>query len=542
MGLVLGDLSRMPDIIKSAITPNVRRFLASRQPLLWLASLVIGVAVGGGAILFRLGINATQLPWLGTMSESVASVARLVPWYFVLLAPAVGGLVVGLILTRFIRGGRPFAIADVIEARELGPRQIDIKEGLWSAVVSAISLGSGASAGREGPVVHLGSTLAVGAARLLRLQDAPERTLLACGVASAVAASFNAPIAGVLFAHEVILGHYALSAFVPIVIASAGGSILSRLWFGEDAAFIIPDYHVFSYLEVPAFALLGVACAVVAVLFQFTLMAGENLALRFTLPLWARPAVGGLVVGAIGVFFPDILGVGYETTDFALKDGLPLWLLLTLIPLKGIATSISLASRFGAGIFSPTLYLGALTGSAFGIVATGVFPDLSSSVGLYAILGMGAVAGAVLGAPISTTIIVFELTGGYALTLVLLFTVSIATGLTFALMGRSFFIWQLERRGLGFTNVPHRTLLRAIRVRDFFDRGETAATIEPETLCLRIDDTLEVALRRFDESGEETLPVVEPTDTTVVVGTASQLAALTIFNQKLVDRSAEEHR
>ncbi len=266
-----GEPGQRPNIVRSTIAPNVRGFLASRQPLLWLAALVIGVAVGGGAILFRLGINAAQLAWLGTMSEKVASVARIVPWYYVLLAPAAGGLVVGLILTRFIRGGRPFAIADVIEARELGPQRIDIKEGLWSALVSALSLGSGASAGREGPVVHLGATLAVAAARMLKLHDAPERTLLACGVAGAVAASFNAPIAGVLFAHEVILGHYALSAFVPIVMASAGASILSRLWFGEDAAFVIPDYHVFSYLEVPAFALLGVTCAIVAVLFQVQL-------------------------------------------------------------------------------------------------------------------------------------------------------------------------------------------------------------------------------------------------------------------------------
>lgn len=524
------------------IEPSLRSFLASRQPLLWLAALVTGVAVGGGAILFRIGIGMAQLPWLGTTSESVASVARIVPWYYVLLAPAAGGLLVGLILTFLIRSGRPFAIPDVIEARELGPQRIDVKEGLWSAVVSAISLGSGASAGREGPVVHLGATLAVAAARLMKLTGAPERTLLACGVASAVAASFNAPLAGVLFAHEVILGHYALSAFVPVVIASVGGSILSRLWFGEMAAFTIPDYHVASYLEVPAFALLGVACALVAVLFQFALIAGDDLSRRVTMPLWLRPVVGGLLVGSIGIFFPDILGVGYETTDFALKAGLPLWLLLTLIPLKVVATSITLSSRFGGGIFSPTLYLGAITGAAFGTIATGFFPDVSSSTGLYAILGMGAVAGAVLGAPISTTIIVFELTGGYALTLALLFTVAIATGLTVALTGRSFFAWQLERRGMSVSGGPHRTLLRTIRVGDFFDRAETETMIEPDSPCLRTDDTLEIALRRFDESGAGTLPVVEPTNTTIVVGAATQVRALTVFNKGLVDRSAEAHR
>lgn len=528
--------------IRREIAPNVGAFFATRQPLLWIAALVVGAAVGAGAILFRLAIGFVQIPWLGSTSERVASLARDTPWPFVLLAPALGGLVVGLILTAFIRSGRPFSISDVIEARELGPQRIDAKEGLWSAVASAISLGSGASAGREGPVVHLGGTIAVAASRLLRLGGAPERTLLACGVASAVSASFNAPIAGVLFAHEVILGHYALSAFVPVVIAAVASGILSRLWFGEAAAFAVPDYQVVSYLEVPAFALLGVLCAAVATLFQFALIAGDDLARRVTLPLWLRPALGGLIVGAIGVAFPDVLGVGYETTDQALHGALPLSLLLILIVVKIIATSVTLASRFGGGIFSPTLYLGALTGGAFGIVATGLFPDVSSSIGLYAILGMGAVAGAVLGAPISTTIIVFELTGGYALTLALLFTVSIATGLSMALTGRSFFVWQLERRGLGLFGGPHRTLLRTIRVAHFFDRAETEEAADRDAIVLRTDDTLEIALRRFDESGAEELPVVEPTNTSVVVGSASQLAALMVFNRGLVDRSAEEHR
>ncbi len=541
----------MPDRIESSLVaqwreigPNVRRFLASEQPILWLAALATGIAVGIGAIVFRLAIGVFQLPWLGSMSESVASIARTVPWPYVLLAPAAGGLVVGLMLTWLIRGGRPFAIADVIEARALGPRRIDLKEGLVGALVSAISLGSGASAGREGPVVHLGGTLAVALSRLLRLTGTPERTLLACGVASAVSASFNAPVAGVLFAHEVILGHYALSAFVPIVIASVSGGILSRLWFGEMAAFTVPAYQVVSYWEVPAFALLGVTCAAVAILFQLALVSGEHVARKVAIPLWLRPVLGGLIVGAIGLAFPDILGVGYETTDRAAKGAIPLLVLLALIPTKVVATAITLASRFGGGIFSPTLYLGALTGAAFGIVAAGPFPHLASGEGLYAILGMGAVAGAVLGAPISTTIIVFELTGGYALTLALLFTVSIAAGLTVAVTGRSFFEWQLETRGIVLSGGPHHTLLRTIRVADFFERKETpeARDLSSEIQPLRIDDTLETALRRFDDEGADRLPVVDPTNTSEIIGVASQLRALNVFNRGLVERSVEEHR
>jgi CIC family chloride channel protein len=522
--------------------PNIRSFFGKRQPLLWLAGLITGIAVGVGAILFRLGIGLFQLPWLRTASEGVAGAAAALHWPVVLFAPAVGGLLVGLLLHRFVRAARPLAIPDVIEARALGLEKIDVKEGLWSALISALSLGTGASAGREGPVVNLGGTLAVATARLLRFDGAAGRTLLACGAASAVSASFNAPVAGVLFAHEVILGHYALSAFVPVVIASVAGGILSRLWFGEAVAFVIPDYHVATYLEIPAFALLGVTCALVAIAFQLSLIASDQVSRWVQLPMWSKPALGGLAVGAIAIAFPDVLGVGYETTGQALKGAIPLVTLIALIVAKMVATAVTLGSRFGGGIFSPTLYLGALTGGAFGIVAASAFPDLASNSGLYAIIGMGAVAGAVLGAPISTTIIVFELTGGYALTLSLLFTVAISTGLTVALTGRSFFEWQLERRGLVLTGGPHRTLLRTIRVADFVERSDETKPVEADQPVLRTDDTLETALRRFDDSGAETLPVVEPTNTTIAIGGASQLHALRLYNKGLIDRSAEAHR
>ncbi|MDH3196534.1 MAG: chloride channel protein, partial [Hyphomicrobiales bacterium] len=239
-------LIRLIAIAWSEIEPNLRFFLTNRQPLVWLLALAIGFGVALAAILFRVGIGLVQLPWLATQAENVASAAAAAPWPVVLLAPAVGGLVVGLLLTRFMSGHRPLGVPDVIEARALGGRRLGLRDGLWSALITIISLGSGASAGREGPVVHLGATLSEKLCQTLKLAGTPERTLIACGVASAISASFNAPIAGVLFAHEVILGHYAMSAFVPIVMASVVGGIVSRLWFGEVAAFVIPDYAITS--------------------------------------------------------------------------------------------------------------------------------------------------------------------------------------------------------------------------------------------------------------------------------------------------------
>ncbi|MGE0844878.1 MAG: chloride channel protein [Flavobacteriaceae bacterium] len=533
--------------LRDWITPNLRVFRSTRQPAMWLLAVAIGVGVAIAAIVFRLSIEIIQWPWLGVISERVASSAAALPWWVLLLTPAAGGLMVGLLLQYAMPGRRVEVVADVIEARNFASRRLTLRGGVVSAAISALSLGAGASAGREGPVVHLGASLATQLQRIVDLPQAARPVILACGVAAAVSASFNVPIAGVLFAHEVILGHYALSAFVPIVLSSVVATVLSRLWFGEFPAFIIPDYQITSYLEVPAFMLLGLVCAVVAILFQFALMGSDYVARNIRMPLILRPVVGGLMVGAIAIAYPQILGVGYETTDLALHQKLPLLLMLTLIVVKTAATSITLAARFGGGIFSPSLYLGAMTGGAFGIIAASVFPDMASSAGLYAILGMGAVAASVLGAPISTTMIVFELTGGYSVTLALLVAVSVASGLTQAVHGRSYFHWQLQSRGLFLQEGAHKRIVRQVRVSDFMrllGDDEDPGPLDPqdETPFLTPSDTLESALQHFDASGVSRIPVIAEDDATKVVGYAYQVDALSSFTRALIAANVEEHR
>ncbi len=538
-------IRRLPDALIRWIEPNIRLFRTTRQPLVWLLAVGIGAGVAIAAILFRLGIGLFQYPWLQTLSENVVTAATAQPWWVILLAPTIGGLLVGIYLERVQPGHRAGGVADVIEARALGGRGLKFWSGLSSALVTVMSLGTGASAGREGPVVHLGATVATAFCRAFRLPDASRRVLLACGVASAVSASFNAPIAGVLFAHEVILGHYAASAFVPIVIASAVGTVLSRQIIGDVAAFAIPDYQITSYLEIPAFALLGLTCAAVAILFQFALIGTDYVARNIKLKLWTRPVIGGAMVGLIAIWFPHVLGVGYEATDLALKQELTIGLMFALLFAKTAATAITLASRFGGGIFSPALYLGAMAGGVYGLIAAAVFPELASSQGLYAILGMGAVAAAVLGAPISTTMIVFELTGGYALSIALLLAVSIANGLTQAVHGRSFFHWQLEMRGTFLQEGPHRHLVKSVHVSDFMvpvGSDEQAPDHDPEAPSLRGSDTLETALRTFDTSGKPRLPVISGTDRPVVTGWADHIRALSYFNSALIEASVEEHR
>jgi chloride channel protein, CIC family len=537
---------KLLEVARHWVIPNLERFRNSQQPVIWLLAPLIGLATGGAAIVFRLAIGVFQLPWLHTMSENVAVAAREQPWWVILLAPAVGGLLVGLILQYLLTGKRAGAVPDIMEARIDAGRELSLGQGLLSALASALSLGTGASAGREGPIVHLGASIGAVACASFNLPTAARRTLLASGVAGAVAASFNAPIAGVLFAQEVILGHFALTSFAPLVLASVTATIVSQAWFGNIAAFTVPAYQITSYLEVPAFVLLGIVAAAVAVIFQVALIGTDWVARNIEMPLVVRPVVGGLLIGLIAIWFPEVLGVGYDTTDAALKDQLPIALMFALLVAKTAATAIALASRFGGGVFSPALYLGALTGGAFGLIAAHVFPEVGSSEGLYAILGMGAVTAAVLGAPISTTVMIFELTGGFALSLALLLTLSIGNGISQAILGRSYFQALLESRGVVIQEGPHRVLMKTLRVSDFMHGlGEGESDVLPEAereLALRLDDTLETALRAFDTSGAERIPVVHPADRGRIVGWASQVRALASFNKELIASSVEEHR
>jgi CIC family chloride channel protein len=538
--------AQLLDTARRWTLPNLKHFQETRQPIVWLLAPLIGLATGVAAILFRLAIGVFQWPWLQTMSEHVAEAAKHQPWWVVMLAPAGGGLFVGLILRYALSARRTVAVPDVMEARVNGGRGLKLGQGLISATASALSLGSGASAGREGPIVHLGASIAMTFSRHRNLPNSARRTLLASGAAGAVAASFNAPIAGVLFAQEVILGHFSIRTFVPLVLSSVVATILSQAWFGDVAAFVVPEYSIASYLEVPAFVLLGIVAALVAVLFQLAILSTDWTARNINMPLVMRPVVGGLMVGIMAIWYPEVLGVGYDTTDAALKDQLSIETMLILIVLKTAATAITLSSRFGGGVFSPALYLGAMTGGAFGLTAAATFPQVGSSEGLYAILGMGAVAAAVLGAPISTTVMVFELTGGFELSLALLLTVAVANGINQAILGRSLFQAQLESRGIILHEGPHRTIMKDMRVSDImWPLKEDEPTELPDSdreRALPADETLETALRVFDTLGADVLPVVDPYDRGRIVGKISQTHALRALNKELIATSVEEHR
>ncbi|MFV2035361.1 MAG: chloride channel protein, partial [Halocynthiibacter sp.] len=384
------------------------RILRQRGPSqvqFWFIALLIGIGAGFSALLFRKGISLLQTVLYGAEDLSMLhSFARTLPWFWVLLIPIAGGLVVGLILHWGTPDARVRSVAEVIEGAALNEGRVEKRAGIASALASLVTLSSGGSSGREGPVVHLAAVLSSWVSGRINADGITGRDLLGCAVAGAVSASFNAPIAGALFALEVVLRHFAVRAFAPIVIASVAGTVVSRLEYGNVTEFLLPQSgEITFYVELPAFLLLGLVCGLVAVALMRAVFwaddIGDLVQQRLSIPRWMRPMIAGTMLGALAIWFPYIIGVGYETTSMALTGQLVFYQAVVIVIVKTVAVAITMAGRMGGGVFSPSLMIGALTGLAFGLIATRIFPDVSGSEVIYALAGMGAVAAAVLGAP-----------------------------------------------------------------------------------------------------------------------------------------------
>lgn len=523
----------------------------------WFIALLVGIAAGLAALGFRKGIEWLQASLYGTDQMTLSTVTDTLPWWWIVALPMAGGLVVGLILHRFTPDGRVRSVADVIEGAAMHDGRVETRAGLASAAASLITLSTGGSSGREGPVVHLAAVISTWVNARMRADGITGRDLLGCAVAAAVSASFNAPIAGALFALEVVLRHFAIHAFAPIAIASVAGTVINRLEYGGVTEFSLPaPGSLVFYVELPAFLMLGALCGVVAVAMIRGIFFAEDLASHVMaltrLPRWLRPVGAGAALGVLALAYPHIIGVGYETTSQALTGDL-LWReAIVYAIVKCVAVGITLGGRMGGGVFSPSLMVGALTGLAFGIVATSIFPTVSGSQTLYALAGMGAVAAAVLGAPISTTMIVFELTGDWQTGIAVMCSVSLSTAIATRFVDRSFFLGQLERRGIHVSAGPQEYLLAMFRVSSVM-RAPSHSRAPPRAvsdamiadgICLRRDATLEDAMPMFDRTNAGFLPVVThegPDGTPLLVGTLHHVDALKAYNRALAATAAEEH-
>jgi len=587
---------KKPRLKASRVLLRLRRIVRNDQLILSVLALVVGVVGGGAVIVFREAIDLVQHLFFQAPSERLFPHALDLPWWQVLAAPTIGGLLVGILVHRFLPGNRPHGVADVVEASALRGARMSSRTGFFASVASAVSIGAGASVGREGPAIHLIASIGASLARRLHLTVPLSRTVLGCGVAAAVAASFNAPIAGALFASEVVIGHYALKSFAPVVIASVAGTAVSRTYFGNFPAFIVSGHTIASFWELIAFLGLGIVAGAAAVIFMRGIASAQGVARQLPGPTWIRPAVGGAMVGLLAIAFPQILGVGYGVNDAALAGKFALWMLVGVGVVKIVATAISIGFGFAGGVFSPSLVIGAMIGGAYGIIAGNLIPEFASGPGAYALVGMGAMAAAVLGAPISTTLIIFEMTSDYALTLAVMTAVVAASVIAQQLHGRSVFAWQLESRGLDLKEGLERALLRNASVGQVMstesevaapdmglqdlryllqrstsgkvfvvaDGGRLFGTVtlagmsevafdhgvdtlinagdvaDPHPPVLGAADDLETALKVMRETGEEHVSVVKDAESMQFVGCVHERDVMAAYNRALLESRREE--
>ena len=393
--------------------------------------------------------------------------------------PAAGGLIVGIV-HRYIPERRSHGPPDVIRSVQGLDGRIPARSGFLSALASVVSLGAGASVGQYGPLAHLGATLGSLVARVNRHSRWMATVGVGCGVASAISTAFNAPIAGIIFAHEVILRHYSLRAFAPITVAATIGYVIANVVFERPPLFRVEALTSSSAPEFLGFILIGVGGAFVAVLYMRAILYSSRIARTLPVADYLKPMLAGAVLGLAAIWMPDILGIGKETLRFAVIDHAfaPGELTLLLIA-KILATALCIGFGFAGGVFSPALLIGILFGALAGNGAELVLGDLRSDIAIYAICGMVAVTSAVIGAPLTTILIVFELTRNYDLATAAMVSVVFSNLVSYRIFGRSLFDVQLRMRGFDLSSGRDKVILDHRLIENYVTRDYTA--LAPDT-------------------------------------------------------------
>jgi CIC family chloride channel protein len=559
-------------------------------------AILIGILGGYGALLFRYAIKVAQYCFYQNTHDFL-TFAHTLPVYLKIGLPALGGLVVGPIIYFGAREAKGHGVPEVMEAVALKGGRIRPRVALVKILASGISIGSGGSVGREGPIVQIGSSIGSSLAQILRVPHLRQRTLVGCGAAAGIAATFNAPIAGALFAVEVLLGDFGVATFSPVVLSSVTATTISRYYLGDFPAFIIPTYKLVSLWEFLFYPLLGVAAGFVALLFIFSLYKCEDLFEALKIPEYLKPALGGLMLGCLLWKWPYVFGVGYGSINLSLKNQLPALLLLTLVFIKILATSVTIGSGGSGGIFAPSLFIGAMTGGFFGWGVHELFPLLTANSGAYALVAMGAVVAGTTHAPITAIIIIFELTATYKIILPLMITCILSTIITTSLKRGSIYTIKLFRRGIEISQGWEQNILQAIKVRDIMNDQvvtipesmqlvdvinclktqdvsylhvvsesneligiisfrDIRPVLQEETLkrlviardvattdvtTIRPSDNIQLALQEMGSRGISQLPVVAEDGSKKVIGTLSKKDVLAAYDKAVFHREIEEH-
>lgn len=576
----------------------VERARGGEYVFLLFTAALIGLLGGLSAIAFNLAIRLFQSGFWQVVEPGVADLRAIAGWK-IALVPALGGLIVGLITTFLVSEAKGHGVPQVIKAVALAGGKIRGRVALAKMLASAITIGSGGSAGREGPVIQIGAAIGSRIGQAMGMSKRRLRTLVACGAAAGIAGTFNAPVAGALFSVEVILGEFGAAQFSPIVVSSVVATVVARAWRGDAAVFAPPPCAFASAWELVPYVLLGLLCGLVSVAYIRSVSFAEGFFDRHVrLPRWLRPALGGLLLGLLALALPQMMGDGRALSNAAFASTLPALALIALAFAKMLATGLTLGSGGSGGVFSPALSIGALLGAGVGSLAAPLLGSHFGGIAAYAVAGMGGlIAGAML-APITAILMIFEITSNYAIILPVMIACILSTVLTARLTGHlSIYTFKLAREGIRLFRGASPDLLRTHPVRDHLRPhvetirpGESAAALMDRLLaaevsqfyvvdaadvllgaialadarrvllsppglvsillaedvmrrnvpCVLPDESLSSTLAKFAAAGLQELPVVRSAEDRRILGTLAHADVLSAYQDELLKADAPQ--
>jgi CIC family chloride channel protein len=429
-----------------------------------LLAAAVGVLGAFGAIAFRT--LSTRLTLLLVGAEDIVSGAEALPIALKLVVPTVGALGAGLILRNFVGSIGTSGVSEVIEVVSLGRRAVRVRPSLGRAASSLVLISSGSSVGREGAIIQMGAAFASSLSRHLKVSPERVRILTACGMAAGVAGAYNTPIAATLFVLEVVVGSFSMTLFGPSVVSAVISTVVVRFFLGDEPVYRVAAFRLESAWEFAAYAVIGLAAGAASALFMRTLRAGKKLFAASKLPVPVTLAIGGLLIGALGVVLPEVWGNGFEGTNRILRGNPTLLFLAILFAGKIVATAVTTGSGGVGGVFTPTLMVGAALGGAVAQLCEAAFPALEAPVGGYALLGMGGLMAGVTRAPLLALIMIFELTQNTAILLPMMVVSMLAVLSARALEADSIYIQSLRSAGIVWEKTPEATALSSLKVRD----------------------------------------------------------------------------